>query len=131
MSAVQLDIFEVDNIKRMKEIKSEIHSRLRHYGVDEYYERYIKGNNMLLREIRERLSNLPKYDEYLKLLIKELSGVVPTVSRDEKQRFSYSHLIKMSDHYRYYCRYINRGSRIGCEGAVFCLKMIEDDFFIN
>jgi len=129
---MQLNLFSVYDTEQAKDTKSFIYEKLKHYGIDDYCKKHISGKCMLLSEIHERLSSLPKYEEYLIKLIGELSNVVPTLMRSEGRNAEYSHLIEGEGvHQRYYCHYINRGSSVGCEATVFCLELIDDDFFKN
>jgi len=125
----QLTLFDVYETNHATETKQSIYERLKHYGVDDYYRKHIKGKQMLLREIHENLNNLPNYNDYIAILIDELKQVVPVIPYLESFERKENCLILVSEYPRIYTHHDGKDGLIGSNSLLFCLAAIPDDFF--
>lgn len=122
----QLDLFDVNKLEQAKEIKQAIYERLKHYGIDDYFNKNIKGKFMSLKEISAELNSLPNYRDYYIELVYELIQVVPLMSFDNwLKQGNCNCLIKIDrNKYSFYC-----DSSGGMYRPLNCLEEIPEDFF--
>jgi hypothetical protein len=126
----QLDIFEIEIDTITKNNFKTIKDKLSKYSIDKVYEKELKGQGSLLREIYERLSKQKDYELYMKDLINELLKIVPLVEQhykfDKKGIFKYE-----NGNYGFQMtKYIKDNLFYnGVQGPLYCLEMLPKIFF--
>lgn len=127
----QLNIFEVEREYEVTNKYKFIKDKLSKYSIDKVYEKEIKNNGYLLREIYETLSKETNYQDYMNDLISELLKIVPMVKTNsmfkEKGIFEYGN----SGRYGYTTsKYEINGIKYnGSSGPLYCLEMLPKHFF--
>jgi hypothetical protein len=121
----QLNIFEVEQEYEVTNKYKFIKDKLSKYSIDKVYEKEIKNNGYLLREIYERLSKQKDYKEYMEELVSELLKILPLVEIDitkkENGIFKYdngNYGYKMKSYVKDDLHYN------GMTGPLYCLDML-------
>lgn len=78
---VQPSIFDLEQEGQYKTSYEAIYSKLKHYGIDDYYNITIKPQQLVLWQIKEELEKKENYTLYMEDLIKELLKILPKVER--------------------------------------------------
>lgn len=120
---MQLDLFELDSIDQAKETRQAIYEKLRHYGVDDYFYKNIKGECMVFWQIENNLNRISDYEKYMNELTSLLQSIVPTIPYRKSFDRVGNYLLRHDDGSLAY------KTRKVLNGIFYCLEMIPEDLF--